>query len=277
MYKLLITDLDDTLYSWLGFFIPAFFGMVSEVSRLTGIDTEVLLDEYRTVHQEKGSVEYPFSTLLLPSVTSVLKGKNREEMKTALQPAFDRFNELRNENLILFPGVQDTLATLKKSGVSVIGFTDSGELNGFYRLLLLGISDLFTKVYVTNYDYPLPEYIVRDHKVFNAPRGKPDPKLLEGIVKKEGLNKNEVLYMGDSLTKDIYMAHKAGIRCVQCRYPLDFNASEYYQKLVRISSWTDEVFARERALQDICRNECIHPDYTLTDYNCLLDIIGSRQ
>lgn len=31
MIKLVITDLDDTLYSWIGFFIPAFYDMVQEL------------------------------------------------------------------------------------------------------------------------------------------------------------------------------------------------------------------------------------------------------
>ena len=274
MYKLLITDLDDTLYSWLGFFIPAFFGMVSEVNRLTGIETEVLLDEYRSVHQEKGTVEYPFSTLLLPSVKAVFDGKNSEEMKSELQPAFDRFNETRRKKLVLYPGVKEVLERLNHNGVKIIGFTDSGELNGFYRLQLLGISDLFTKIYVTDYEYPLPDYIVRDYRVFNAPLGKPDPELLENIVTEEGISKSEVLYMGDSLTKDIYMANKAGIKCVQCQYPHDFKVTEYYQRLVRISSWTDEIFAKENALRETCRDECVKPDYILTNYDELLNIIN---
>ncbi len=32
MIKLLITDLDDTLYSWIGFFIPAFYEIVDELA-----------------------------------------------------------------------------------------------------------------------------------------------------------------------------------------------------------------------------------------------------
>ena len=53
MIKLLITDLDDTLYSWLGFYIPAFYCMVEEVATITGTDQEQLLDEYKMIHQEK--------------------------------------------------------------------------------------------------------------------------------------------------------------------------------------------------------------------------------
>ena len=68
MIKLVITDLDDTLYSWIGFFIPAFYDMVQELSLLINVPQEKLLEEYKAIHQEVGSVEYPFATLNLPSV-----------------------------------------------------------------------------------------------------------------------------------------------------------------------------------------------------------------
>lgn len=67
MIKLVITDLDDTLYSWIGFFIPAFYNMVQELSLLIDVPIEELLKEYKTIHQKVGSVEYPFATLNLPS------------------------------------------------------------------------------------------------------------------------------------------------------------------------------------------------------------------
>ena len=68
MIKLLITDLDDTLYSWIGFFVPAFYGMLDELSVILNEPQQVLIDEYKEIHQERGSVEYPFATLRLPSV-----------------------------------------------------------------------------------------------------------------------------------------------------------------------------------------------------------------
>ena len=45
--KLLITDLDDTLYDWAGFFVPAFYAMVDEIVAITGLDRDGLLREYR--------------------------------------------------------------------------------------------------------------------------------------------------------------------------------------------------------------------------------------
>ena len=79
MIKLVITDLDDTLYSWIGFFIPAFYDMVQELSLLINVPQEKLLEEYKAIHQEVGSVEYPFATshLLKRNIVEFLMNKSK--------------------------------------------------------------------------------------------------------------------------------------------------------------------------------------------------------
>ena len=277
MIKLFITDLDDTLYSWLGFYIPAFYSMAETVSSITGIDLERLLDEYRSIHQEKGTVEYPFATVHLQSVKACYPGKTDKEMKELFRPAFDTFNRVRAENLQLFPGVYETLRKLRERSISVIGFTDSGELNGFYRLQQLGIDDFFDKIYVSNYEYRLPDYVVRDRRICEAKNGKPDPQLLEQIIEEAGVDKSEVIYVGDSLTKDICMAHEAGVKSIQCKHPVDFDAVDYYQKLVRISSWTNDDFEKDTKLRERCKKESIVPDYEVSNYINILDVINQWQ
>lgn len=160
-----------------------------------------------------------------------------------------------------------------EKGVRIIGFTDSGELNGFFRLQQLGISDLFEKIYVTNYEYKLPDHVVKDGRIHEAKNGKPDPELLEQIIEYAGVDKTEVIYVGDSLTKDIYMAYKAGVRSIQCKHPEGFDASDYYQKLVRISSWTKADFDKEIILKEKCRAEGIEPDYVVSSYLKVMDVI----
>lgn len=88
MNQLLVTDLDDTLYSWIGFFIPAFYEMLEELSMILNVPKSILLHEYQRVHQEKGSVEYPFSTLFLPSVKAVYPTKTKEEILSILNRHF---------------------------------------------------------------------------------------------------------------------------------------------------------------------------------------------
>lgn len=272
MIKTFITDLDDTLYSWLGFYIPAFYDMAEEVATITGIDLEQLLDEYKTIHQEKRSVEYPFATIHLQSVKNHYQGKTDKEIQELIRPAFDTFNRVRTDKLQLFPGVCETLKTLKERGVQIIGFTDYGELNGFYRLQQLGIDGFFHRIYVTNYEYKLPDHVVRDGRIREAKNGKPDPQLLEQIIDEAGVDKSEVIYAGDSLTKDIYMAHEAGVRSIQCKYPVDYDVADYYQKLVRISSWTKDDFEKEAKLKELCKKGRIVPDYVVSSCVSILEI-----
>ena len=57
MIKLIITDLDDTLYSWIGFYIPAFYEMAEELSSLLGVPVDKIIGEFQEIHRKAGSVE----------------------------------------------------------------------------------------------------------------------------------------------------------------------------------------------------------------------------
>ena len=50
-----------------------------------------ILEEYKAIHQEVGSVEYPFATLNLPSVKTKYCGLTDEQIKTELNSAFHKF------------------------------------------------------------------------------------------------------------------------------------------------------------------------------------------
>ena len=274
MIRLLITDLDDTLYSWIGFFIPTFYEMVDELASLLKKDKEELLKEYRCVHQEKGSVEYPYATTLLPSVQAAYPDCSQQELVKLLDPVFLRFNASRNKNLQLYPNVMETLTELNKSGVKIVGYTDSAEENGFYRLRKLQIDHLFHKVYVSDSQYEPPNPSRLSDKTIVVHGKKPDPELLIQICNNEHIQTAEAVYVGNSLTKDIYMAKTAHITSVLCKYPCEPQISQdLYQKLVAISHWTDEDFAREEQIKSICQCEKIQPDYTIAEFDDIVRIV----
>ena len=240
MIKLLVTDLDDTLYSWIGFFIPAFYGMLDELSLILSVPKSDLLDEYQHVHQEKGSVEYPFATLYLPSVKAAYPGKTKEELLNILNPVFHKFNSIRKKKLELYPGVKETLEKIAGMGIKVVGYTDSAEENGFYRLKRLGIDDYFQSVYVSDSQFELPDYLPASEKTQIVHGKKPNPAVI----------------------------HK------MCKY--SYNAKgqdELYSKLVAISHWTATDFEQEKAIKEICKAENIHPDYTIHAFDEILAII----
>lgn len=274
MVKLIITDLDDTLYSWIGFFIPAFYAMAEEVSQIINADLNVLLDEYKAVHQQKGNVEYPYATLLLPSVKAAFPTYNRKKRMDALDSAFHRFNSVRKAKLQLFSMVKETLEKLTQKGIHIVGYTDSARENGYYRLRMLGIEEYFTKVYVSKSQYRNSKHLSLPEKVKTVSGKKPNPALLKHICEDQGVGFDEAIYIGDSLTKDIYMAKRAGVFSVLMKSDLNgIDMLEYYNKLVAISHWLPEDFEREAALKEECIEKGIQPDAIISCFSEIIDII----
>ena len=66
--KLLVTDLDNTLYDWLSSFVPAFYRMLEVAVEILQVDREQLLDEMKAVHQRYHNSEQPFALLETPTV-----------------------------------------------------------------------------------------------------------------------------------------------------------------------------------------------------------------
>lgn len=276
MIKLLITDLDDTLYSWIKFFVPAFYAMAEEVAKIVQEDKTTILAEYKEVHQKIGSVEVPFATLMLPSVKQAFSDMTEEQMKEQLDPAFHRFNSVRKQQMSLFPGVRDTLASLNNEGIRIVGYTESASENGVFRLKQLGIEPYFSRIYVSDSwkkDNKTPHPYSEKARVVHGK--KPNINILKTIIDEEGLHRSNTVYVGDSLTKDIYMAKQVGVTSILYNNNnLEIKNAELYEKLVAITSWTKEDFANETRLKAECESKKIHPDYVISEFSQLIQIIN---
>lgn len=90
------------------------------------------------------------------------------------------------------------------------------------------------------------------------------------ICKREDCSLEDAVYVGDSMTKDIYMAGLAGITSVWVNYPKEKN--NYYDLLVAISSWTNEDFNREKLIKQEFEKSKMKPDYTIHNFKELLKI-----
>lgn len=268
MKKILITDLDDTLYGWTEFFVPAFYAMAEKVCELTGFELQEILAEYKSKHCEYGSVEHPYVTLELPSVRRKYDGLNRDEIKNELGEAFHRFNSVRKERLKLYDGVELAFDALTEKGVTVIGYTDSCEENGFYRLRRLGIDKYFKHVYVSKSKFVCA--YPSDEKIRLLEKKKPDIEALLGICESEGCSPSDVVYVGDSLIKDMYMAKSAGVTSVW----LNRNDAKklFSAKLEAISGWTDEELKKDAALKKEWEEKRLKPDFEISDFLEIVNI-----
>ena len=147
--------------------------------------------------------------------------------------------------------------------------TESAQENGFYRLKRLGISQYFKHIYTSESEYE--SNIPLDEKIITVKSKKPDKDVLINICNQENCSISDAAYIGDSLTKDVYMAKLANITSIWANYPKEKN--NYYDLLVDITSWTEDDFIREKELKKQYISFGIKPDYTISKFSQLLPII----
>lgn len=277
--KLLVTDLDNTLYDWVTFFAHSFSAMLDELTRLLGVNRELLLDEFKAIHQRYGTSEPPFALTELPSVAAAMPGASPREMLANLEPALEAFSKQRREHLRPYEGVTETLAELQRRGITVIGHTEAIAVNAHYRLGKLGLLPFFTRLYASAGPYPShpnpdrtwqpPDKLIR---FIPQEERKPNPQVLLDVCREEGIPQRETWYVGDSLTKDVGMALAAGVTAIWARYGTKYDAN-LWKTLVRVTHWTAADVEREERLRQAVSE--IRPDYIIDSFgaiSALLDV-----
>jgi len=266
---LLVCDLDNTLYDWIGYFVPAFYAMVNEAVQIMRCDPNTLLDDLREVHRHHGDSEHPFALLETKTVRKRFRGLTLQEKLRVLDPAFHAFNSIRKRRLRLHTSVASTLRLLSERNISIVAHTESKLYGVVDRLRRLDIIDYFHKIYCrqrSSSSHPNPETArawlegFPMHKVveLSHQQRKPDETVLLEICMREQSNPELTSYIGDSVARDMLMAKRAGVFAIWAAYGAQYDTL-YYQKLVRISHWTSDDIARESRLREEAK--LIRPDY----------------
>lgn len=255
--RLLISDLDNTLYDWVTFFARSFTAMVDTAVDVLEVNRETLLDELQQVHRSYQNSEQPYALLETRTVLDRLAHLSRAERAEFLDSAFHAFNSARKSTLALYPGVQETLERVRADGGIVVGHTEATAHNAQFRLHLLGIAPLFDRLYaVANQGegHPRPERAVEVTPIpyvrfLNQDERKPDPRVLLDICRDTSVKPQEALYVGDSIARDIGMAKEAGLKSAWARYGTSYRPEDW-ATLVRVTHWTDEDVRRAKWAQD---------------------------
>lgn len=273
MKKLLICDLDNTLYDWVGYFVPSFYAMVEVAEQIIGCERDVLLDDFRRVHQRHHDSEHPFALLETDAVKRRFPGVSRRELGTIFDDAFYAFNSSRKKNLRLYPKVLDTLNTLNGRGVTIVAHTEGKLYSVLDRLQRLEILNLFSKVYCRERSDVghirkevgnrwLDSFPMEKTRELSLHQRKPSPSVLLEILDNEGATADQSIYVGDSIARDMMMAKAVGVDAAWAKYGTRVPASAY-SALVRISHWTKADVERELELKE--RSKGLQPDYVLSD------------
>jgi len=260
--SVVITDLDNTLFDWVNIWHASFKAMLDRLVLDTGIAEETLITDFKKIHEKYGTSEYAFSIEELPSLKAKYVG---QDLAKKFRGAIEDFRAARVSNLRLYPGVLETLETLKDQGCLLVGYTDSISFYSKYRVRNLGLDRVLDYLYFPP-DHPLPngrtpqQIEMRRTILRELPPGevKPNPKILRDIIDGVGASLSQTIYVGNSLMKDVLMAQKARVEDVYADYGNNYHEQQY-DLLKRVTHWTAGDVEKEKQL----RAEQVNPSITL--------------
>jgi len=253
--NLVITDLDDTIWDWFAMWYNSFEPYFNKIKSEFSIPDDVLEAEFKRIHSENGSTEFSFFyhdlVCLSDSQKKLIDQKPDDENRSIIH----QYNYDKKHNLKLCNGVFTTLQNLRSAGVKIIGFTESNAFFTKYRMKHLNLDGLFDIIY-TPIDSGIPSKMKRYYpesfwepketeiRYLSKDMKKPAPDILEIIIRDVQANKDNTIYVGDKLQKDVYMANEVGVTSVYAKYGDNIDSAQY-ELLREVTHWTDEDVKRE--------------------------------
>jgi len=246
--RAVVTDLDNTLYPWVDYIVPALEAMVTSLVATTGLPRVRVVQSLKAVYAKYQSNEYPFA-IQESELFEPYKADFDSFHALVLEPARLAFKAARERFLKPYPGVRETLEELRRRGLKLVALTDAPRNAAELRLKWLRLDTHFDALY-TLPAYALPDNVSPEirrrqaagHYVAKAPVvelpldfEKPSPAGLRRILSDLGLDGAEVLYVGDNVKKDMPVAQACGALGVWAEYGT-YVSSEYRERLAVISA-----------------------------------------
>lgn len=238
--RLVVTDLDNTLYDWLKPWHRQLHTLIAGAIQATSLDQSTIEAMLAAIHRRAGTAEPPDPLDLDPILCDRIPPAERAR----LHAEADRAAEAA---LHLYPSVESTLAALRGAKIRVIGYTESAPGPTARRLCQLGLDRTLDRVICLQTDPPAAGKLPDAYNLRIAPARarKPHPQALLAILDLVGAEPETTLYVGNSRRRDIAMALAAGVPCAWAAYG-DIPATNPGMLLLeRTSHWTSADFHRE--------------------------------
>lgn len=259
--RLLITDLDNTLWDWFQAWFESFSALLDGLIAVSGVDRGILEEQIKSIHQRRGTTEY---SNLIREVPVLIEAAAPRDPFEVFGAALHAQNSRRKASTELYPGVRESLFALKQAGVRIVGYTESGAYWTEWRIRHTGLDGVIDVLYSSlDHDltagvdladlrtghYDESAYGLRETVHRHVPFGvlKPSPEILTTILRDEECSPGAAAYLGDSLMKDIAMAQSANVLDIHAQYGL-VQHQEEYDLLRRVTHWPDRDVAQEKKL-----------------------------
>jgi FMN phosphatase YigB (HAD superfamily) len=290
--RLVVTDMDGTLYSWIDYIVPAVEAMVTAICEATGFPRIKVVQSLKTVYSKYESNEYPFA--LQESTIYKEFPEFGSFDKLIIEPARIAFAGARRKYLQPFKGVVSTLKVLKERKLPVVALTDAPRNPVEQRVRHMQLDQYLEAIYsLPGFTFPeapggeklvAPDILRKEErgeyrvacKVIELPREaeKPNTLGLDRICKDYGVDPKEVLLIGDSVKKDIAVARALGAVDAWAEYGT-YVSLEYRERLDIISA---PAITRRHAAAvfEAGQKKEIEPTFTLSNFTQVLGIIDGK-
>lgn len=191
--KVVVFDLDDTLYEELTFVRGGFRAVARALSTRFGTPEQELFDRMWNVLMEQGRGR------VFDEVVAHCAGR---PSRTLVRRCLSIYRG-HEPDLVLLEDAREVLDRLERAGTPVYIVTDGNKLVQQRKLAALGLDRRVTGAYVT-------------HR-FGIRHAKPSPYCFEKIRERERVDARHIVYIGDNPVKDFVGIRPLGFRTIQIR------------------------------------------------------------
>lgn len=293
--KLIVLDIDNTVFNWVEYYVSSMNALVQTVARLIAVAPEQLFHEARQIFDKEGSIEYPFLIQVLPSVIQYYGSDVDRMLREAVEPGRMAFNAAAQSTLVPYSGVQEAMQTLKRRWphIPLIALTDAPRYVAMWKLNKLHLLPFFDAVYglpdpriptdTESLKVKVDPEILMKHlqrsnfdfagriRILPDDYEKPGTKGLKTVLMDYDMESHlkDVLWIGDNLRKDVGLGTRLGVHTGWARYGTKIDELAK-QLLLQFSPLTN--VAKNVAL-DPLDHTAPQPDFVLEQFSDIIPAI----
>jgi phosphoglycolate phosphatase len=271
--RVIITDVDNTLFDWIEMWEKGFRVLLKDIVELAGLDEAEVKRSIRRANQSLGTSEHDDIAFQLDIFDSVMRDHQRESLDLIGR----RFRASKEAATRLYPDVAPAMSFLQSRGIRIFCLTESVAPYAETRLSQLGLTGLVDGLICSEFPGATGVRAV-SHSLWQIPvttfpfeLRKPNPRLLRLVSEVLEVPMSRLIYVGDSLYKDVMMANVSGVEVCWARYG-DATASPSYATLREVSHWPDVDIETDRNI----RQKRPQPDHILSKgFHELIEILDN--